>query len=127
GHFQPHPVCIRYKRETRGRRAGPLEIAGPIPAALLGRAMGDPVRRVHKARLESPLSRRLFVRPSSAGGAVPVLFTQSRRGVLRVEQGADVYTLSAAGKPAFRDCHCFGRTSDHWQASIITGPTALIP
>ena len=47
-----------------------------------------------------------------------VLFADERRGIFRVEPGADFYTLSAAGKSTLRDSHRLGRKSDNRQASL---------
>src|SRR5258707_15335100 len=80
--------------------------------------MGHPVRAVDKDRLESAVPRRLSICPCSATRTVLVLFADERRGVLRIEQGADVYSLSSAGKSALRDSHRFGRKSDNRQASV---------
>src|SRR5438552_14453188 len=80
--------------------------------------MGHPVRAVSKNRLESALPRRLSICPGSATRAVLVLFADERRGIFRFEPGADVYSLSPAGKSALRDSHRFGRKSDHRQASV---------
>src|SRR5947207_4402576 len=80
--------------------------------------MGHPVRAVYKDRLESALSGRLFICPCSATRTVLVLFADERRGIFRVEPGADVYTLSAAGKSALRDSCRFGCQGDHRDAFV---------
>src|SRR5213596_2728846 len=80
--------------------------------------MGHPVRAVDKDRLEEAVPRRLFICPCSATRTVLVLFADERRGIFRVEPGADLYTLSAAGKSTLRDSHHLGRKSDNRQASL---------
>src|SRR5262249_40134450 len=49
--LQPCPVSVRVERDIRGERADLLEIPGCIPAALLGRPVGHPVRAFHQGRL----------------------------------------------------------------------------
>src|SRR6266404_588539 len=103
GRLQLRPVLVGSERRTRGERPAPIKIAGYIQAALLGRTMGHPVRTVYKDGLEAAVPRRLSICPGPADSTVSVLFADGRRGVFRVEQGADVYSLSAAGKSALRD------------------------
>src|SRR5437762_14304586 len=80
--------------------------------------MGHPVRTIYKDCLEAAVPRRLFICPCSATRTVLVLFADERRGIFRVAPGADVYTLSAAGKSALRDSQRLGRKSDNRQASV---------
>src|SRR5438034_9696493 len=80
--------------------------------------MGHPVRAIYKDRLESAVPRRLSICPCSATRTVLVLFADERRGVFRFAPGADVYSLSSAGKSALRDSYRFGRKSDNRQASL---------
>src|SRR5438876_11695260 len=80
--------------------------------------MGHPVRVVYKERLAAAVPRRLFICPCSATRTVLVLFADERRGIFRVEPGADLYTLSAAGKSTLRDSHRLGRKSDNREASL---------
>src|SRR3989442_9777483 len=82
--------------------------------------MGHPVRAVDKDCLESAVPRRLSICPCSATRTVFVLFADERRGIFRVAPGADVYSLSSAGKSALRDSHRFGRKSDNRQEAIST-------
>ena len=49
---------------------------------------------------------------------VLVLLADERCGIFRVAPGADVYSLSSAGKSALRDSHRFGRKGDNRQASL---------
>src|SRR5207237_3692726 len=83
-----------------------------------GRIMGPPVRTNHKDCFEAAVPRRLLICPCSATRTVLVLFANERRGIFRVEPGADFYTLSAAGKSTLRDSHRLGRKSDNRQASL---------
>src|SRR5882762_4279202 len=75
--------------------------------------MGPPVRAVCKDRLESAVPRRLSICPCSATRTILVLFADERRGIFRVAPGADVYSLSSAGKSALRDSHRLGRQGHH--------------
>src|SRR6185295_11239122 len=63
--FQPRPVSVGAQRETRGKGPGILEIAGPLPAALLGWVVGYPLRALYSNRRESPLPLRCFILPRS--------------------------------------------------------------
>src|SRR5258706_7811095 len=75
--------------------------------------MGPTVRAVYKDRLESAVPRRISICPCSAARTVLVLFADERRGIFRVAPGADVYSLSSAGKSALRDSHRLGRRGHH--------------
>src|SRR5882724_11020111 len=83
--------------------------------------MGPPVRAVHKERLESTVPRRISICPCSATRTIPVLFADERRGIFRVAPGADVYSLSSAGKSALRDSHRLGRPRHHRTEALING------
>src|SRR5258705_13729504 len=80
--------------------------------------MGRPVRDAFKDRLELVVPLRLSVCPGSAGSPVSDFPADERRGVFRIEPGAEVHGLSSAGEFAVRDSHRFGRKSDNRQASV---------
>src|SRR5207247_5744689 len=80
--------------------------------------MGHPVRTIYEDCLEEAVPRRLFICPCSATRTVLVLSADERRGIFRVEPGADLYTLSAAVKSTLRDSHRLVRKSDNRQASV---------
>src|SRR6266404_871770 len=87
---------------------GGLTIAQRV-AALLGRAMGHPIRSLYKDRLEPALPLWCPLLPRSNPGDVSVLPTDERRGVFRTQAGrANVPALRGAGKSALRDSHRFG-------------------
>ncbi len=112
------PVRFRSQWGARSKRSASREIAGHLQAALLGRAMGRPVRTIHKDGVEETVPRRLSICHRSVGSAVFVFFANGRRGLFRVEQGAVVYTLSSSGKSALRHSHRFGRKSDNREAPV---------
>ena len=87
GPFQPRPVCVGAWRDVRGKGSGLLEIAGYLQAALLGRAVGYPVRAVYKERLEAAVPLRSAILPRSGAGAVSDLPADERRGVFRASAG----------------------------------------
>src|SRR5438552_12688538 len=87
--------------------------------------MGHPVRAVSKNRLESALPRRLSICPGSATRTVLVLFADERRGIFRVAPGADIYSLSSAGKSALRDSHRLGRQGHH-RNEALTPPRGVM-
>jgi hypothetical protein len=113
GPFQPRAVLVGAECDTRGDGPGFLEVAGYIQAALLGRTMGPPVRAVYQDRLESTVPRRISIRPCSPTRTILVFFADERRGIFRVAAGADVYSLSSAGKSALRDSHRLDRQGHH--------------
>ena len=60
-----------------------IQIAGYIPAALLGRAVGYPVRALYKDLLEAAVPLRSAILPRAGAGAVYHLPADERRGVFR--------------------------------------------
>src|SRR5439155_186410 len=113
GPLQLRPVRVGAKRETRGKGADLIQIAGYIPAALLGRAVGDPVRALVRCCLDAPVRVRLSLLPRAGAGAVPDFSADERGGIFRAAAGrADVHDLPAAGEAAVRDYHCLGRNGD---------------
>src|ERR1700730_18074071 len=113
GPLQPRAVSFGGQRDARGDDRRFLEVSGYIQAALLGRALGHPVRAVREGRLEPAVPRRLSLCPGSATRAVPVLLADQRRGILRIAPRADVYSLSSAGESALRDSHRPRRQGHH--------------
>jgi len=62
---------------------------------------------------------RFFLLPRAGAGAVYNLPADERRGVFRASAGrADVHALSAAGKYAVRNNHCFDRQGDNREKAV---------
>src|SRR5262245_2048823 len=119
GPFQPHLVWVGTWRETRSKGPGLLEVARYLQAALLGWAVGYPVRAVHKGRLDAALPFWSSVFPRAGAGALSDLPADWRRGVFRASgRWAEVHTLLAAGKSALRDNHRLGRKVDYRQQAV---------
>ena len=97
-----------------------VEPAGYIQAALLGRAVGYPVRAFYRDRLEATVPLRSSILPRAGAGAVHNLPADEWRGVFRASAGrADVRSLPAAGKSAVRDSHRFGSNGDNREEAVI--------
>src|SRR5262245_36072709 len=101
GPLQPRPVRVGGQRKTRRDGAGRPEIPGRLQAALLGRAVGDPVRAPDRGGVDASVRLRFPLLPRADAGAVPVLPAQERRGLVRAPaRRGDVPDLPAAGEPA---------------------------
>src|SRR5688572_4280106 len=71
--FHPRTLSAGVPGRGSDTLSVPLEISGYIPTALLGRAMGHPIRFPHKGRLEPALPFWLPVFHPSRAGDVSVL------------------------------------------------------
>ena len=104
---------------TRSKCPDLLQIAGYIQAAVLGRALGYPVRALYQDRLEPALPVRSSIFPRTGAGAVFNLPADGRCRIFRASAGrANVHSLPGAGKSALRDNHRFGRQGDNRKGTV---------
>jgi len=112
-------VAICFAAGVIGGLAVVLEVARFIQAALLGRAVGYPLRALYKDCLDAALPLRSSILPRAAAGVVFNLPTDERRRVFRTSAGrADIHSLPAAGKSAVRNNHRFGRKGDNRDEAV---------
>src|SRR5262249_62244456 len=118
GPLQPRPVRAWDWPKTWRQGAGLTQIAGYLPAALLGRAVGHPVRTLDKSCLVLPVPFRPSLLPRAGAGAISVFLAKKRRGVFRAQAGTEVGDLPAAGQSAVRDNHRSGGEVDHRREAV---------
>src|SRR5436190_70088 len=77
--LKPRPVRVGGCPETWHQGTGLTKITGYLPAALLGRAVGDPVRAPGRCCLGAPVPLWLSLFPRAGAGAVSDLPAEERR------------------------------------------------